>query len=233
MQTRSVQRFALYYAPQPETVLAEAAAAWLGRDQANLNRTRITPIHLSLQRFCELTREPYHYGFHGTLKPPFRLVENRSEKQLVDELRLFCAQRKSFMLPELAVDLIGDFLCLRPTKPSMALNGLARDTVQQFDHFRKEMPPAERGKRRSKGLTPQQDELLLQYGYPYVLDQFRFHITLTSTVENQEDRRLIEEEARHHFSPQLLREIQIAGIALFTECDGQAMTQREFFPFGS
>jgi hypothetical protein len=38
---------------------------------------------------------------------------------------------------------------------------------------------AQLARRREGGLTPAQDALLLRWGYPYVMEEFRFHITLT------------------------------------------------------
>ncbi|HZD24872.1 MAG TPA: DUF1045 domain-containing protein, partial [Alphaproteobacteria bacterium] len=49
-------------------------------------------------------------------------------------------------------------------------------------------PPqaAELAKRRAAGLTPRQEDLLRRWGYPYVMEEFRFHITLTGPVEPDE-----------------------------------------------
>lgn len=224
-------RFALYYSPRPHTAFAEAASTWLGRDHENRNCPRIKTKTLGRERFPELTRAPFHYGFHGTLKPPFRLHDATSKELLCEELDHFCNQRSPFILEGLEIGWIGKFLCLRPVKSSDKMNKLARDAVRQFDSFREDMSFTELKKRRTQGLTPQQDALLLQWGYPYVMDEFCFHLTLSSKIEDAQERTQVEEEARRHFSSDMLQEIPVDGISLFVETDEQPMTLLRFFPF--
>ncbi len=226
-------RFALYYAPRPQTALAEAASTWLGRDHENRACSRKESKTLEEKRFAKLTRTPLHYGFHGTLKPPFRLHDATSKKLLCEEIDRFCNQRSPFLLAGLEVGWLGSFLCLRPVKSSDQMNTLARDTVRRFDSFREVMSLVELEKRRTLGLTPQQDALLVQWGYPYVMDEFRFHLTLSSKIKDAKEGKLLEEEARRHFSPGLLLDIPIDGISLFVETDGQPMTLLRFFPFAA
>ena len=226
-------RFAHYYTPGPDTVLAEAASTWLGRDHENRGSSMIVTKTLGNERFAQLTQAPFHYGFHGTLKPPFRLHDATSKKLLCEELDHFCNQRSSFILEGLEIGWIGKFLCLRPVKSSEKMNKLAWDAVRQFDSFREDMSFTELERRRTQGLTPQQDALLLQWGYPYVMDEFRFHLTLSSKIEDAQERTMLEEEARRHFSSDLLQEIPVDGMSLFVETDGQPMTLLRFFPFES
>ncbi len=226
-----MHRFALYYAPQSGTSLAEVAATWLGRDNANLNGNQLKPLELDSQRFYELTRAPYHYGFHGTLKPPFRIREGIAEKQLISEMKSFCSRKKPFIIDVLEIAWIGKFLCLRPVGPVSELERLAGDAVQQFDRFRAPMNHTERAKRMGKGLTPVQQSMLLQWGYPYVFKEFRFHLTLSSNVERPEERSMLEGEARRHFHPDLLCDITVDGVSLFLESEGEPMAQVQFSPF--
>ena len=70
-----MKRFAIYYAPRGGA-FADAAAAWLGWD---LTRGRAVaqpdlPGLVDLPGLADLTAEPRKYGFHGTIKPPFRLA---------------------------------------------------------------------------------------------------------------------------------------------------------------
>ena len=224
-------RFALYYAPQSGTHLAEAASKWLGRDNVSLDCNQLKPLKLDSQRFQELIRVPYHYGFHGTLKPPFSIRESVSQKQILDELKTFCSRRKPFIIDALEIAWIGKFLCLRPVRPVAQLDMLAGDTVQEFDRFRIQMGQGELDKRRSKDLTPAQENLLLQWGYPYVFEEFRFHLTLSSNVEIPEERSKLEDEARLHFHSKLLSDIPVEGVSLFLESKGEPMTQLKFIPF--
>lgn len=138
-----MKKYALYFAPQQESFLAQAAITWLGRDTNELNLEQIAVAGVTKQRFFELTRAPYHYGFHGTLKPPFRLHQGLTEVELVEEIQQFCEARKSFFIPALEVSLIGDFLCLRPTTPCEGINQLAHEAVTEFDQFRSPMGATE------------------------------------------------------------------------------------------
>lgn len=113
-------RFALYYAPQNGTSLAEAAASWFGRDGDRLDLAQLVPAELSQQQFRKATSVPFHYGFHGTLKPPFRLAVGFSKQKLVEALEQFCQARTVFSIKQLEVDWIGNFLCLRPVEPPPA-----------------------------------------------------------------------------------------------------------------
>lgn len=226
-----MQRFALYYAPQSATSLGSAATTWLGRDNTTFDYEPLKPLELSSDRFKELTKAPYHYGFHGTLKPPFRLRKSVAEKQIFDELKSFCSERKSFTIASLEIGWIGGFLCLQPVKKIEPLDDLAADAVRQFDRFREEMNQDELEKRRNAGLSQVQDRLLLKWGYPYVMEEFRFHLTLSSKVNNPAERRAIEAEARRHFSNLHRSDVTVDGISLFLETNGEPMEQLHFFPF--
>ena len=66
-----MKRYAVYYAPQARG-FAMAAASWLGWDLL-AGRTVAQPV-LPVP-LADWTAEPRKYGFQGTLKPPFRLIE--------------------------------------------------------------------------------------------------------------------------------------------------------------
>ena len=227
-----MDRFALYYAPQPGSPLFAAAATWLGRDNVSFDYDQLSPDGLSSERFHELTRAPFHYGFHGTLKPPFSLRSSVDEKQIFTELKSFCKDRRRFGIGPLEVGWIGSFLCLQPMQPVRQLNSLAGDTVQQFDRFRREMSGEELARRREAGLSPHQDQLLQQWGYPYVMEEFRFHLTLSSKVASPDERKHLEAAAKKHFPPSILSEVAVDGISLFLEQYGKPMKQLQFFEFG-
>ncbi len=79
---------------------------------------------------------------------------------------------------------IGCFLALICASPCRALDGLAADCVRRFDGFRAPAAPADRKRRRAAGLTLRQKRYLARWGYtPYVLEEFRFHMTLTGPIE--------------------------------------------------
>src|SRR6266436_2078374 len=73
-------RYAIYFVPAPDTALYRFGAGALGYDcftGADMATLDTLPVDAGAWR--ELTREPRRYGFHATLKAPFRLAEGRTE----------------------------------------------------------------------------------------------------------------------------------------------------------
>ncbi|SLN22988.1 hypothetical protein ROA7450_00895 [Roseovarius albus] len=175
------KRYALYYIPPPGD-FAAFGAAWLGW---NITQGRVHPqlrcenLPITLS---ELTNSPRKYGLHATLKPPFRLADSRTESQLSEELAQFSQQTSALQIEGLALVPLGRFLALTPTGDSSPINHFAADVVQQFDGFRAPMSEAELERRRSVKLSAEQEKRLQQWGYPHVMEGFRFHITLTGKM---------------------------------------------------
>lgn len=157
-------RYAIYYTPPPETALARFGAAWFARNAPCLDT-------------------PRRYGFHGTLKAPFRLAAGTTEAGLLRAAGSFAAERPAFSGPALRLSVLAGFLALTPSEPSEELDRLAADCVAAFDQFRAPAAEAELARRRRTGLSPRQEALLLRWGYPYVMDAFRFHLTLTGRLD--------------------------------------------------
>src|SRR5688500_2909112 len=127
------ERFAIYFAPARNTALAHFGDAWLGR---NVETGRTLPYPavaaLSAIRLRELTEAPRHYGFHGTLKPPFGLADGDDTRRLHASLGRFAARQAAFAVPQLKLKTIGSFLALAPASPAPALNALADACVESF-----------------------------------------------------------------------------------------------------
>lgn len=130
----------------------------------------------------DITETPRKYGFHGTVKPPFRLAKGRTEAGLRSALADFAANTAPVALEGLELAQLGRFLALVPEGPTDALSALASETVRQFDGFRAPLNEVELARRRQSGLTPRQETLLQEWGYPYVMEEFRFHLTLTGKM---------------------------------------------------
>ena len=171
-------RYAIYYTPDARTPLAEFGADWLGWDSAS-GQDR---PHGS-DDIAAMTQTPRKYGFHGTIKPPFRLAEGASADALAQALADLCAQAAPVTLDGLTLARLGRFLALVPTGDAAALAALAATAVQHLDLFRAPATAAELAKRRASRLSPAQEANLQAWGYPYVLDQFRFHMTLTGPLD--------------------------------------------------
>lgn len=184
-------RFAIYYAPEPEEPLAALGAAWLGYDAATGQPVPQPATALAPARLREIAAEPRAYGFHGTLKPPFALASGMSEAMLLDDVRAFANTRPATPIGDMRIAAIGGFLALVPVGTAGAVAALAADCVRHFDRFRAPPDAAELTRRRTARLTARQEELLRRWGYPYVMDEFRFHLTLTGRIDSTERARLL------------------------------------------
>jgi hypothetical protein len=139
---------------------------------------------ISQSRWEAITREPRRYGFHATLRAPFRLRRGVDERLLVRELDTFAGARQAPPPIQLKLGTPGDFIALVPVTPSPKINQFAADCVEAFDRFRAPLSAAERKRRLAAGLSKRQVKFLERYGYPYVMDEFRFHMTLTGPLSN-------------------------------------------------
>ncbi len=184
-------RFAIYFAPRPESALGRFGSAWLGRDAARGKSVpRLVVAGFSAARLAALTADPARYGWHATLKPPFRLAPGRTLDGLLAEFAAFAASRPAFEIPALELGTIGGFLALLPTAAPDLLTSLAQGCMRAFDDFRAPASPDELARRRGGTLTKRQEALLARWGYPYVLEEFRFHLSLTARLGAAERRRL-------------------------------------------
>jgi putative phosphonate metabolism protein len=177
----SAPRYAIYFVPRAETELYRFGASALGYDC--YTGGDVTPL-AGTETFAwpEIVREPRIYGFHATLKAPFRLAEGFNETDLEQAVLGVASKLAPVTAGELVAREIGAFIALVPKTQSPAPNRLAETCVQAFDHFRAPMSEAERARRLASNLNARQIELLDRWGYPYVFDEFRFHMTLTGPL---------------------------------------------------
>ncbi len=206
-------RVALYYAPPIDDPLHEAASTWLGRD-AETNAPRLQP---SLPDIAAITEDARGYGFHATLKAPFRLAEGVHWNTFVEAVEHLAAGIRPFDLPPLAVQDLQGFLALRETRQSHALQALADLCVAGIDHLRAPLSEAELARRRKGGqLPPAQEALLQRWGYTYVFGEFFFHMTLTRRLTAAE-KNIYLPAATDFFDPALKQPREVTDIALFTQ----------------
>ena len=220
-------RYAIYFTPAREHSLTRAAARWLGYD-AYTGETLAQPEVMGLDsaRFSALTAEPKRYGFHATLKAPFELREGLSEVALIDALDEFAAQKLSFEIPGLVLGRLGDFFALVPGAWNPELQLLANDCVSRLDSFRAPLSPADVARRDPDSLTQSQRQNLTDWGYPYVMDDFRFHMTLTGRVPAA-DQPVLRSAIESEFAAHIGQPLAIDRLALFVEpARGQPFTVR-------
>lgn len=176
-------RYAIYYAPSPESPLWTFGSAVLGYDAATgQRRPPLAPAGVSVTDWEAMTAAPRRYGFHATLKAPFRLAEGVEENDLIEAGHAFARRRRGFSLPELSVENLEGFVALSPVGPSGELDALAAGCLEAFERFRAPLGEAEVAHRMSAPLTDRQRAALSRWGYPYVLEDFHFHMTLTGQL---------------------------------------------------
>lgn len=174
-------RYGIYYLP-PAGAFADFGASWVGWDVAS-GQARAQFDTPNLDR---VTTAPRKYGFHATLKPPFRLAEGTSGDDLTDAVATLARTTAPAMSDGLELSALGRFLALTPFGDVAGIQRVAAACVTTLDPFRAAASEQELAKRRAAGLSAAQEAMLLAWGYPYVLDAFRFHITLTDRLPKPE-----------------------------------------------
>jgi putative phosphonate metabolism protein len=177
-------RYAVYAAPAPGSPLWAFGRAWLGRCADTGEELAAAPLPgFDATALRAITEAPRLYGWHATLKPPFALRDGTTVAELDADLRALAVRWPAIEVPPLALRALDRFLALTPSAACPALAALAEDCVVALDEFRRPAEAAELARRRAAGLSPRQEELLKRYGYPYVLDEFRYHFTLSGPLE--------------------------------------------------
>lgn len=223
------RRHAIYFAPPGGSALARFGADWLGWDAERGE----APAGLALPGL-PLPREtivetPRRYGFHATLKPPFRLAEGRSVEDLDAAVEAVAAGSPGFAL-RLEVAAPGAFLALVPEAAPPALAALERACVTGLDAFRAPAEAAEM-RRRTAGLDAAEKENLRRWGYPWVLGRFRFHITLTGALAPALQRR-VRAALDPMLAPLLAAPVAVGDICRFSEAEDGRFRLLRRFPLG-
>jgi putative phosphonate metabolism protein len=214
-----IRRYAIYAAPEGR--LAEFAHGWLGWD-AYRGRARPHPVLPGLPRpLAELTEAPRKYGFHGTLKAPFRLAAGGDPAALGWAIEALAERCPPAAADGLRLARLGGFVALVPAGDEAAIAALAARTVEALDAFRAPPTAAEIARRDPDRLTARQRVLLDRWGYPYVMEEFRFHLTLTGDLPEAEAA-AVEAVLRPRLARLLPKRFVIDSLALFGEAaDGR------------
>ncbi|NSY39931.1 DUF1045 domain-containing protein [Leisingera sp. ANG59] len=210
----TLTRYAIYYAPPADADWSRFAASWLGWDMET--GTRLPHPDIAGLDIGAITEVPRKYGLHATMKPPMRLAEGRTQAALEAACKTFASSHKPVRFEGLHLARLGRFLALRPTGDQSALNRLAANCVTELDMFRAPLSSEDLDRRRAAGLSPKQDENLTRWGYPYVLSQFRFHITLTGKLPKP-DLPAVEAALNERLVPLLPAPLLIRDLALVGE----------------
>jgi putative phosphonate metabolism protein len=219
------ERFAIYFAPATTSQLWRLAAEWLGRDAASGQTFDADLARISRDRLMAVSVSARRYGFHATLKAPMALAEGTSRAELERELLDFALLHQQAPIGRLDVRMLDGFLALVPERQSEALTAFAGDCVAHFDRFRAPMSEAERERRVHSNLSAYQIGLLDHYGYPYVMDQFLFHMTLTDRLGDAV-RDAMTGAAQEWFAPVLGQEVVLDRLSLFRQTEPGAPFNR-------
>jgi putative phosphonate metabolism protein len=210
----SYPRYAIYYVATPGSDLDRFGAQLLGYDAlGGADLPFPDDIIETMPDWRDLTRDPRKYGFHATLKAPVALAPGKTEAELLAACETFAGSPRPIPVIQPVVDSISGFVAVVPAEPSAELLRLAADCVRDFDQFREPLTPEDRARRNPSALTPRQREHLERWGYPYVMEDFRFHMTLTGRLDAVR-REPVLTMLRQRFSAIGLKTLAIDRIAL-------------------
>lgn len=176
----AAHRYALYLAPSGPW--RELGRQWLGRCAESGES-------LDSEAPGGWVAAPRLYGLHATLKAPFRLAGHARPEDVDAAARRVALAHRPFGLP-LALARLRGFLAWRvaPDAPAAraAIDALAESALREAEPLRAPPSEAELARRLSAPLTPEQAAMLAAWGYPYALDTYAFHITLTGSLPEPE-----------------------------------------------
>lgn len=210
-------RYAIYYAPAPGSGLDRFGARLLGYDAYGGEDLPFPDGMLQeVPDWREMTGDPRKYGFHATLKAPLALAPGRTEAELVAACAAFASTPRAIPVISPIVGSISGFIAVIPAEPSPELIRLAADCVSEFDSFRAPLAESDRARRNPSQLTARQREHLDRWGYPYAMDDFRFHMTLTGRLDAAR-RDPVLAMLRNRFSAIGLKTLAIDRVAVFRQ----------------
>jgi hypothetical protein len=205
-----MMRLALYWAPELTDPLHVRASTWLGRDAetaAALPQPKIPGI-------AEATADPRLYGFHATLKAPFRLATSYNEAR--SAAAILTDRTAPFTLPPLVLRDLRGFLALIESEPCPALAAFADDCVRTLDPHRAPLSVEDIARRRPDRLSTRQRDSLERWGYHLVFEDFQFHATLTGRLTDDQ-RAVFEPAAAAYFGDVPAAPRQVRELCLFTQ----------------
>jgi len=176
-------RYAIYFSPAQTSSWWRFGASWLGRDEcSNLLLEQPDSAEISRSELFAITEEPRRYGFHATLKAPFRLHKKLALTDLVTQLGSLAKQFRPVELGPMSAVRMGPFVALTPQSVDDNLSSLAAKCVTELEHFRAPLTEAEMVRRQIETLDERGQFLLKKFGYPHVLERFVLHFTLSGRI---------------------------------------------------
>ena len=221
-------RYAVYFAPAAEHPLWQAGSHWLGRD-ARAGE----PVMPAVSDERQL---PWRYGFHATLKAPMALAPGVGVADWLEGVAALAARQRAFRMPQLQPTLLQGFLALCPIRSVPAwhpLRLLADACVKDLDGWRAPLSAAERARQLRPGFTTRQRQSLDRWGYAHVLDDWRFHMTLSGPLDDNRKERL-KADAERWFADALGEPIVCDALCVFQQAGrDQPFFLTDRFTFGT
>jgi len=215
-------RYAIYFAAGSDSALSRFGAELLGYDAYTGDELPFPREALEVvPDWRDVSADPRKYGFHATLKAPMALAPGRTDAELMAACAMFAGKARLIPTIRPVVDAISGFIAVIPAEPVDALQGLAADCVREFDSFRAQLTAEDRARRRPEKLSERQRDYLDRWGYPYVMEEYRFHMTLTGRLDS-ERRGAILEMLRTRFATLRLGTLAIDRLSLFKQDDAKA-----------
>lgn len=220
-------RIALYYAPPAASAWWREGCEWLGRDaQSGLE----SHVNRSTRAW---TQAPRRYGWHATIVAPFHCARGVTPADVLAAARAWAGTVLRFDTP-VSVEEMKRFVALRAkhAEDDERLRALAASALNVIAPLRAR-PSAESIERRtSPGMNARQIALLREWGYPYVLDEYRFHMTLSDSLDDAQARASIVSEWTQRI--ERLGPLPVHGAALFVESEpGAPFTLWQRLPFAN
>ena len=172
-----------------------------------------------MNRSASSTAAAARYGWHATIKAPFSLQHGVDTEAIPAAFQAWAQGRAALTLPPLALRNMGDYLALTPNAPSSALQEMALDCVRALHPLARPLTDQQIAQRRLTPLTPVQDAMLLQWGYPFVGDAFQWHMTLTGSLKGlvESEVQMLQDAALAWFAPVLNQAVELDAICWFVE----------------
>jgi 2'-5' RNA ligase len=179
-------RYAVYFSPDDQSALAHFGQHVLGRSAEHDRSDQANSAFSDHERWYTLTERPAYYGFHATLKAPFELSSTHRSDDLIQACSALATRHKPIVLSGLAPRRMGSFAALTlPVQPP-TLSDLANDCVLALEPWRATISEHDIKRRLGQGLSERQVDQLTKYGYPYIFDDFLFHMTLSSELSSDD-----------------------------------------------
>jgi hypothetical protein len=218
MNFDNAYRYAIYYAPEFQSDWWSAGSQWLGRCAVTGHLLPQPAIEgIATAHLHTLTQDPRRYGWHATLKAPFVLSAGEDLSSLINRLRSIASQLPAFEMPRLQVSTEGGFLALRPATDEPLIHATANACVTGLHALTRPLTAEDLARRRQKKLSPLEEHYLQTWSYPWVLDAFQFHMSLSGPLKDLPAAELaaVQVAARARF--EALPSCRFAHLSVFAE----------------